>query len=314
MVELRNVIGHGGAGRVMITQPDIDSVNTYIRIMNNTSDRFRRNGNNDMPPGAFRSYIKEFNFNGNHDRQYYFKFEIVYEYQKRAYDDGTRFEGNGYTIYVIDAPYRSWCLDHNTEYEFHYYAAPRGSESICWNTLLTSFQDANKVMFVWAKRYIKIVDSLLDDKHKNLNSYDSNQKRKYNVPSGTFRSRTMKMTREVFNKIKASIGKLKPEQGGILGIRNDDDIIDCFVHDKSARFGYAEYNPNVKFLNDVINNDWNENGIDFCGFVHSHPSQSNKLSEADIEYAGRIMKEFDLAYLYMPLVNSSADGKFKIYG
>lgn len=314
LVELRNVIGHGGAGKVMISQSDVDSVNTYIRIMNNTANRFRKNENNDMPPGVFRSYIKEFNFDGSHDRQYYFKFEIVYEYQKRAYDDGTRFEGKGYTIYVIYAPYRSWCLDHNTEYEFHYYAIPRGSESICWNRLVTSFEDANKIMFVWAKRYIKIVDILLDDKNMNLSGYDSNQKRKYNVPSGTFRDRVLRMTNEVYNNIKKTVGNMKPEQGGILGIRNDSDIIDCFVHDKSAIVGYAEYNPNVKFLNDVINNDWSQNNIDFCGFVHSHPSQSNSLSCADIEYAKRIMKEFDLVYLYMPLVNSSADGKFKIHG
>ena len=314
LVALRNLIGHGGAGRVLISQMDVDSVNTYIRIMNNTSDRFRRNGGIDMPPGTFRSYIKEFNFDGNNGRQYYFKFEIVYEYQKRAYDDGTRFEGKGYTIYVIAAPYRSWCLEHNIEYEFHYYQFPRGAESICWNALLTTFQDANAVMFVWAKRYMKIIDSLLDEKKMNLNVYDSNQKRKYNVPSGTFRNRTMTITHDVFNKIKASIGKMPPEQGGILGIRNGSDIIDCFVHDKSARVGYAEYNPNINFLNDVINNDWDQNGVDFCGFIHSHPNCSEQLSGADIEYAVRIMKEFDLAYLYMPLVNSNADGKFRIHG
>ena len=314
LVGLRNVIGHGGAGRVMITQSDIDSINTFIRIMANTSDRFRGKGDRDMPPGAFRSYIKEFYLNGNNDRQHYFKFEIVYEYQKRSYDDGTRFEGKGYTIYVLDAPYRSWCLGHNAEYEFHFYGIPMGSESICWNTLLTSFQDANKVMLVWAKRYIKILDRLLDDKRITINAYDANQRTRFNLPSGTFRDRTMKMTREVFNKVQLSIGNMKPEQGGILGIRGDGDIIDCFVHDKSAKVGYAEYSPDVAFLNNVINRDWNENGIDFCGFIHSHPGQSSELSKADIEYAKRIMEAFDLAYLYMPLVNSSADGKFKMHG
>lgn len=314
LVGLRNVIGHGGAGRVVITQTDVDSINRYILIMNKTSNRFRNGNGIDMPLGTFRSYIKEFNLEGNSGRQYYFKFEIVYEYQKRAYDDGSRFEGNGYTIYVIDAPYRSWCLEHNTEYEFHYYQFPRGAESICWNALLTTFQDANAVMFVWAKRYMKIIDNLLYEKKMDLNGYDSNPKRKYHVPSGTFRNRTMTLTRDVFNRIKVSIGKMPPEQGGILGIRNESDVIDYFVHDKSARVGYAEYSPNVNFLNDIINNDWNKNGIDFCGFIHSHPNYSEELSNADIEYAVRIMKEFDLAYLYMPLVNSNADGKFRIHG
>ena len=82
------------------------------------------------------------------------------EHQKRAYDDGTRFEGFGYTIYVKEAPYKNWCLEHNSEYEFHYYAAPINNPSICWNRLITDFQDANAVMMVWVKRYCKILDNL----------------------------------------------------------------------------------------------------------------------------------------------------------
>lgn len=314
IIDLRVLISHGGAGRVVITLKDIDFINTYIKIMSNTAGRFLKKEKNEMPPGAFRSFVKEFNFEGNKNRQYHFKFEIVFEYQERAYDDGTRFNGKGYTIYIIDAPCRAWCLENDEIYEFHFYSKPRGSESICWNRLINSFEDANKIMFVWAKRYVKIVDSLYDNNLLNLENYDSTQKRKYNVPTGTFRNQSMKITDDVFEKIKKTIGMMKPEQGGILGISNGFDLIDCFVHDKDAEVKYDEYNPNIIFLNDVINNDWNLNGIEFCGFIHSHPYPSNMLSDADIEYAMKIMKEFDLFYLYMPLVNSNADGTFKIFG
>lgn len=313
LVDMRVFISHGGAGKLNITSLDVQKVNYYIKIMNNTAGRFQTSDNNDMPLGTFRNYLKEFNYDGRNGRKYYFKFEIVYEYQERAYDDGTIFSGKGYTIYVINAPYRQWCLDNNTNYEFHYYSIPRGSESICWNRLVISFEDANKIMYVWAKRYIRIIDDLLDHGNLNVDYYDNNQRRKHSMPTGTFRIRHMRITEDVFCQIKKTLGTMKPEQGGILGISNDSDLIDTFVHDKTAKVGHSEYNPNVFFLNDIINNQWSKNNIDFCGFVHSHPSQSNMLSDADIEYAIRIMKEFDLAYLYMPLVNSSVDGKFEIY-
>lgn len=42
LVDLRNVIGHGGAGKVMITSDDVNTVTTYIRIMNNTAGKIQR--------------------------------------------------------------------------------------------------------------------------------------------------------------------------------------------------------------------------------------------------------------------------------
>jgi molybdopterin/thiamine biosynthesis adenylyltransferase/proteasome lid subunit RPN8/RPN11 len=281
--------------------------------MDSTADRFRK-VDNSMPPGAFRNFIKEFNHTSINGVNYHFKFKVIKEYQRRAFDDGNRFEGDGYTIYVIDAPYREWCLAHNRDYEFHYYGSPVGKESICWNHLIETFEHANRIMILWVKNYCRIVDSLIANKSINSEKYVSKQRQKYNVPAGTFRNKKMLFTQEVYDAIRETIGKLKPEQGGFLGISNEQDIVDTYVHDTNAKVAYSEYNPNVAFINNVINGDWYENNIDFCGFIHSHPNSSNRLSDADIEYAIRIMEEFDLAYLYMPLVNSSADGKFNLYG
>lgn len=313
LVGIRVFIAHGGAGRVQIAEEEVNEVNKYIRIMNSTSEKFKEKTKIILPPGTFRSFIKELTFNTT-SNTYYFKFEIVEEYQKRSYDDGTRFSGTGYTIYVINAPYKEWCLEHDLRYKFHFYSAPRGSESICWNSLITNFADANAVMLVWAKRYVKILEKILNDKSINISNYDASQKRKYNMPSGTFRKKQMTFSKSVLNQIKETIGKMLPEQGGFLGISNCDDVVDYFVHDINAKVGYSEYNPNVEFINKVINEEWANKNIDFCGFIHSHPSPSNMLSRADIEYALRIMKEFGLSYLYMPLVNSSIDGRFHIYG
>ena len=98
---MRVSISHGMAGKINIYYEDVAAVNHYIHIMDSTASRFQSR-NYDQPPGSFRSFTKEFNFDGSNGRKYYFKYEIVYEWQKRAYDDGTRFEGEGYTIYVIN--------------------------------------------------------------------------------------------------------------------------------------------------------------------------------------------------------------------
>ena len=312
IVDMRVFIAHGGAGKVIVSKADIDAVNKYIRIMNNSAPRFKRD-NQGLPPGGFRgSFIKELNLDGKKNT-YYFKFEVVKEYQERAYDDGTRFKGVGYTIYVLKAPYKQWCLDNNVKYEFHYYRLPKGSESVCWNRLITNFVDANKIMLVWAKRYVQILDRL-DMKSINMDNYDKKQKQRFNIPAGTFRAKEILFSSDIYEQIKNTLGKLKPEQGGILGINNYNNVINVFVHDETAKVGRMEYNPNVKFINKILNEKWSMDGTDFCGFIHSHPNQSNILSKADVEYAIRIMQALDLAYLYMPLVNSSADGKFNVYG
>ena len=91
----------------------------------------------------------------------------------------------------------------------------------------------------------------------------------------------------------------------MLGWKEDQDYIDTFVFDAKAKVGNAEYSPNTQYLMSVMDNDWVKKDIYLAGFVHSHPRDCNQLSFADIEYAQRIMKAFDMKYLFMPIVTSS---------
>lgn len=314
LTNLRNMISHGGAGRVKVTQSDIDKANHYLRIMISTASMMKRKEPIHMPAGTYRSFVKHIVLTGADGEEFHFTFDIVSEYQSRSFDDGTSFSGKGYTIYVRNASYKAWALANNRQREFHFYASPVGNESICWNRLITSFQDANKIMFVWAKRYVKIFDSLKRDSSLNLHFYDARQQQRYSVPAGTFRSQSIRFSKSAYAKIQETLGTLKPEQGGILGISNEEDIVDFFVHDKKADVGTYEYSPNVSYIDEVINNEWAPNGIEFVGFIHSHPYGSSRLSSADIQYAKRIMKAFGLSYLFMPLANSNQDASFQIHG
>lgn len=93
-----------------------------------------------------------------------------------------------------------------------------------------------------------------------------------------------------------------PETGGILG--SIDDIICRVVFDtKNTYTESAIYVPDICLFNKCISK-WAENSIEFGGIFHSHPYLQNYLSDADIEYIHKIMRELpeSINKLYFPIV------------
>lgn len=110
------------------------------------------------------------------------------------------------------------------------------------------------------------------------------------------------ITKETLDKIYKTVGTFKPEQGGMLGMENG--IITQFAFDNSGSRTGGTYSPDIAFCNSIIR-DWESKNIRFCGFIHSHPSTYRKLSPADKEYAGRIIKampQMTQGYLEMPIL------------
>lgn len=99
------------------------------------------------------------------------------------------------------------------------------------------------------------------------------------------------ITEEVFSQIRESIGSCIPETGGILG-SSDGKHIDYFYFDKTANVTGATYEPDCNELNPVIRR-WHEKGIEFVGFIHSHPRGAIKPSNPDNLYTKKIMKALD---------------------
>lgn len=116
---------------------------------------------------------------------------------------------------------------------------------------------------------------------------------------------TIYMSEDVYDQIMQELATKKPELGGMLGWTEEQNVIDAFVFDKDAKVDSAEYYPNTAFLNTILNGSWQENGICFGGFVHSHPGNFNRPSMADVEYAIRIMDALEISYIFMPIVTSS---------
>ena len=108
------------------------------------------------------------------------------------------------------------------------------------------------------------------------------------------------ITEEVFSQIRETVGSHISETGGILGSSNGKHI-DHFYFDKTAEVTGATYEPDCNELNPVIQK-WYEEGIEFVGFIHSHPRGAIKPSNPDNLYTKKIMEAFEMEYFVSLIV------------
>ena len=115
----------------------------------------------------------------------------------------------------------------------------------------------------------------------------------------------MKLSRNVYNEILKSFD-LKQEDGGILGMKDDTIVSFCF--DKGDK--ESEYTINVSKFSNVMD-EWDQKGISFAGFIHSHLHGFNP-SFNDLIYLKRFLKaNEDIQELYFPIVYKN-EGKVDI--
>lgn len=326
---LRVRYSHGNARDISISYETIELVRTFERMIDRSNIRKNRGGGRKapkLPEGTFRGkpYIKEFKRTGKDGEEYFFKFAI---YKEENYlDDGNGGStGFGYFIHIEKAPY--WNYAKERLHEFHLIRC-KYEYHICWNKIIESFEEANAVMYVWVNRYADLLDVLKKDRSISESELVKKANRRSVLPAGTFRfnynqknskktkkdKKTIYISKSVYDSIINVLGREKPELGGMLGYTRKQDYIDTFVFDVNAAVDYAEYTPNIDYLNQVIEEDWYENDISLAGFVHSHPGDFNRLSYADIEYAQRIMQAFNMNYIFMPIVTSSYSYKTSMSG
>lgn len=126
---------------------------------------------------------------------------------------------------------------------------------------------------------------------------------------------TLKITESVLREIYLTIGSRPAESGGPLGGNRASGVVSHFHFDHSAAQTGVTYSPDYQFLNQLFENEWNPNGINLLGFVHSHPPSFRQPSGGDLEYAKRILKAIpELDGLYLPIVVTKPDtGTFEIF-
>ena len=112
--------------------------------------------------------------------------------------------------------------------------------------------------------------------------------------------KTYIFTEKVLSQIHETIGSRIPETGGILG-SSDGIHIDRFYFDATANVTGATYEPDCDVLNRVIE-QWRKEGVEFVGFVHSHPRGAIKPSNPDNLYTKKIMETLDMKYFVSLIV------------
>jgi len=131
-----------------------------------------------------------------------------------------------------------------------------------------------------------------------------------------------KITPEAFADIVNSVGTEMPESGGILLGSRVDFVVRKYVHDPYGNRNGGAYDPDVNFLNQVVEQAWDEEGLAFLGFVHSHPRGIGQLSGdmgngiGDLGYISRILEHMPgLESFLCPIVYSTFDGgEFSFFG
>ncbi len=126
--------------------------------------------------------------------------------------------------------------------------------------------------------------------------------------------RRLVIARSVLAQIRDTVGRLPAEQGGPLGGSRADGVVRAFHFDDTAQQSGAAYSPDHERLNRLFAQEWNPAGVNFLGFVHSHPPRLRRLSRGDLEYAERILDAIpELDRLLLPLVQTEPDtGRFEL--
>lgn len=121
----------------------------------------------------------------------------------------------------------------------------------------------------------------------------------------------VKIKVNILNNIISTFENSLFEHGGILGCNAKQEIV-AFYYDKGIDSKKNQYIPDVKVLNDIINNNWKTKGIYFCGLIHTHPYGYSTLSMSDKIYFSKILQENpNKKWIYCPVFQSN-NSKHKI--
>jgi hypothetical protein len=111
------------------------------------------------------------------------------------------------------------------------------------------------------------------------------------------------MSRHVVCAIMCSIGAHEPETGGILLGPIGTSRITDFYFDVTARCTGGTYTPDHVTLRRKMQEEWLPSGLDFKGFVHSHPGRLDRLNGGDMIYIRRLLdKNPDIKAFAAPIV------------
>lgn len=120
------------------------------------------------------------------------------------------------------------------------------------------------------------------------------------------KKRQVRMTGEVLRQILCSpIGTQMPEHGGAFGKDIRTGCITRFYYDRTATETGGTYSPDTKAVSAAMRR-WEQEGVEFCGMIHSHPAGFPQPSAYDLRYAADIIRAMPNTLtegiMHMPIV------------
>jgi hypothetical protein len=124
------------------------------------------------------------------------------------------------------------------------------------------------------------------------------------------------ITRAAYETIAGTIGQRPAETGAVLGGSRAHGLITHVHLDATAAVSASTYAPDSDGVNRLLRDAWNPAGIDFMGFVHSHPRSCTRPSPHDGIYAAHILAALPkLDRMALPIVQTVPDaGGFRMEG
>lgn len=120
----------------------------------------------------------------------------------------------------------------------------------------------------------------------------------------------IEITREVSDKIEATLGTQPVEKGGFM--LGNDGVVNEFIFDISADTSSCEYSPDTEVMTIKINNSLPK-GKELVGMFHTHPAGFKQPSSADIKYAKRIMEAYSTDYFIIGVGQVRRYGSVDMY-
>lgn len=103
--------------------------------------------------------------------------------------------------------------------------------------------------------------------------------------------------KDVLLKLSAAFRKCDVEKGFLLGSSNDLNYVDHCFDLPAMDAGLHFYEPDPAWADKAIQR-WVNQGVCFCGIIHSHVVDKRELSENDIEYAKVLYSAYHLPLLW----------------
>lgn len=113
-------------------------------------------------------------------------------------------------------------------------------------------------------------------------------------------NQTLIVEKRILEAMSTVFSSNPQEDGYLLGCSLRTNHLTHALHLPAAHAGRNHYAPDPLRATEIIQH-WATQGICFCGFIHSHVTDKQDLSEADLQFAQALFQAYRIPVLWFGL-------------